>query len=239
MVPFVASQQSESGGEGSTGDASQTSFTIHRRRNARHPCLPGVFEVIKTVLLILWCAASLCAQTLNPAKLLQPPTDTWPSHNGDYTGRRYSTLSQINQGNIQSLALAWAFQTHQQAMKSTPLEVDGILYFTVPNHVWAVDARTGRQIWQFQRQSEGNYIDQRGVAMYRDRLYFGTPDAHLICLNARDGKKIWEVEVADVKFGYYISVAPLVVNDKLIVGMSNDQTDIAGFLDARSPEDGR
>ncbi|HLY60675.1 MAG TPA: acido-empty-quinoprotein group A [Terriglobia bacterium] len=193
----------------------------------------------KSILAFLLCVTSLHAQSLDPAALLKPPTDAWPSHNGDYTGRRFSTLSQINQGNIHSITLDWAFQTHQQAMKSTPLEVNGILYFTVPNHVWAVDARTGRQIWQFQRQSEGNYIGQRGVAMYHDRLYFGTPDAHMICLNARDGKKIWEIEVADVKFGYYISVAPLVIKDKLIVGMSNDQTDIAGFLDARSPEDGK
>lgn len=190
-------------------------------------------------LVFLLCAAQAYSQGFDPKALLRPPTDTWPSYNGDYSGRRYSTLSQINLDNIGSLALAWAFQTHQQALKSTPLEANGILYFTVPNHVWAVDARTGRQIWHFRRESEGDDIGQRGVAMYGDRLFFGTPDAHLICLNARSGRKIWEVEVGDVKFGYYISVAPLVVKDRLIVGISNDQTDIAGFLDARSPADGK
>ena len=90
--------------------------------------------------LFLAAAAGLYAQGLDPAKLLQPPTDTWSSYNGDYTGKRYSTLAQINRGNVGSLAMAWAFQTHQQAMKSTPLAVNGILYFTVPNHAWAVDA---------------------------------------------------------------------------------------------------
>jgi len=192
---------------------------------------------MKSIVLFL-CAAPIYAQGLDPGALLKPPTDTWPSYNGDYSGRRYSTLSRINEDNVRSLTLAWAFQAHQQELKSTPLEVNGILYFTVPNHVWAVDARTGRQIWHFQRQSEGDDIGQRGVAMYGDRLFFGTPDAHLICLDARSGKKIWEVEVADVKFGYYISMAPLVVKDRLIVGISGDQTDIAGFLDARSPRDG-
>ena len=170
---------------------------------------------------------------------MRPPTGAWPSYNGDYTGRRFSTLSQINRNNIRSLTLAWAFQTHQQALKSTPLEVGGILYFTVPNHVWAIDARTGRQIWHFSRPSEGDLIGQRGVAMYRDKLYFGTPDAHLVCLDARDGKELWETVVADVKFGFYISMAPLVVKDRLIVGISNDETDIAGFLEARSPADGK
>jgi alcohol dehydrogenase (cytochrome c) len=189
------------------------------------------------ILILLW-APSIFSQGRDPSALLKPPTTNWPTYNGDYTGRRYSPLSQINQSNVNSLTLAWAFQTHQQAMKSTPLEVNGIVYFTVPNHVWAVDARTGRQIWHFQRESEGNFIANRGVAMYKDRLFFGTPDAHLICLDARTGKKIWDVVVADTAFGYYISMAPLVVHDHLIVGISGDQTDIKAFLDCRSPEDG-
>jgi alcohol dehydrogenase (cytochrome c) len=134
--------------------------------------------------------------------------------------------------------MAWAFQTHQQAIKSTPLLVNGVLYFTVPNHVWAIDARTGRPVWHFQRQSGGNMIGQRGVAMFGDRLYLGTPDAHLICLDARTGKQIWDQEIADYKFGYYISVTPLVIKDRLIMGMSNDQSDVPGFLEARSPQDG-
>jgi alcohol dehydrogenase (cytochrome c) len=189
----------------------------------------------------LFLAGALWAQGqgLAPATLLRPPTDAWPSYNGDYTSKRYSTLAQINRTNVGSLTMAWAFQTRQQAIKSTPLMVNGVLYFTVPNHVWAVDARTGRQVWHFQRQSGGNMIGQRGVAMYNDRLYFGTPDAHLICLDARTGKPVWDLEIADYKFGYYISVTPLVVKDKLILGMSNDQSDVAGFLEARSPEDGK
>ncbi|MGH9470793.1 MAG: acido-empty-quinoprotein group A [Terriglobia bacterium] len=195
---------------------------------------------MKKLLILMLCAASGYAQGLNPALLLKPPTTTWPSYNGDYSGRRYSALSQINQANVESLTLAWAFQTHAALpLKSTPLEVNGILYFTVPNQVWAADARTGRQIWTFRRESEGDEIGQRGVAMYHNRIYFGTPDAHLICLDARNGKKIWEVTVADVGFGFYISAAPLVVHNKLIVGISGDQTDIRGFLEARSPEDGR
>jgi alcohol dehydrogenase (cytochrome c) len=195
---------------------------------------------VRSLALLLAAVAAAPAQGLDPAALLHPSADTWPSFNGDYTGRRFSALKQIDRTNAGALTLAWAFQTRQTAaIKSTPLVVNGVLYFTVPNHVWAVDARTGRQVWHFQRQSGGNMIGQRGVAMYKDRLYFGTPDAHLLCLDARTGKQLWDLEIADYKFGYYISVTPLVVKDRLILGMSNDQSDIAGFLEARSPEDGK
>ena len=189
--------------------------------------------------LLLFIAASiLFSQSLDLSAIVNPKRE-WTSYYGDYSGRRFSSLSQIDDANVSSLTLAWAFQTHQQqALKSVPLEVDGILYFTVPNHVWAVDARTGRQIWTFQRQSGGNFIGQRGVAMYHDRIFIGTPDAHLICLDARTGKQVWEIEVADVTFGYYISMAPLIVKGRLITGISNDQTDMRGFLDARSVDDG-
>jgi alcohol dehydrogenase (cytochrome c) len=179
------------------------------------------------------------AQGLDPAALLAAPTNTWPTYNGDYSGRRYSTLNQINRDNVKSLSLAWAFQTHSTTFKATPLEVNGILYFSTPDNVWAADAKTGRQIWHFSRPSEGDHIGSRGVAMYKSRLYFGTPDAHLICLDARSGKQIWDIVIADVAFGYYLSVAPLVVKDRIIVGTSGDSADVPHFLEAIDPESGR
>ncbi|MGH9584832.1 MAG: acido-empty-quinoprotein group A, partial [Bryobacteraceae bacterium] len=189
----------------------------------------------------LFFAAGVCAlaQGLNPAALLKPPTQTWPTYNGDYSGRRYSTLAQINRGNVRSLALAWSFQVHSAPLKCTPLEVNGILYFSAPDNVWAVDARTGREIWHFDRPSKGDHIGSRGVAMYRNRLYFGTPDAHLICLDARDGKQIWDIRIADVKFGYYLALAPLVVKNQIIVGTSGDSSDVRHFLEALDPVTGK
>jgi alcohol dehydrogenase (cytochrome c) len=177
-------------------------------------------------------------QGLDPADLLQLPTNNWPTYNGDYSGRRYSPLSSINQTNVTGLSLGWAFQTRSE-LKSTPLEVNGVLYFTAPDHVWAIDARTGHPVWHFNRPSTGNHIAQRGVAMYKGRLYFGTTDAHILCLDARTGKVIWDVTIADSKFGYYLSVAPLVIKDKLILGSSGDVADVPHFIEAISPEDGR
>src|SRR5215470_5268090 len=147
---------------------------------------------IRIAIPLLFLALSLsapfaAAQGLDAAALLKPPTDTWPTYNGDYSGRRFSTLDQINSQNIGSLTLAWAFRTPTHTLKSTPLEVNGILYFTSPDNVWAVDARFGREIWHYRRTSEGDHIGHRGLGMYKDWLYFTTPDAHLICLNAKDG----------------------------------------------------
>ena len=189
--------------------------------------------------LILFGAASLSGQGLDSSLLLQRSAgEAWPTYNGDYSGRRFSSLAQINRSNIASLTLAWAFQTHSTTLKCTPLVVNGVAYVTVPDHVWALDARTGRQIWHFERPSTGNHIGQRGVAIHGDRVFFGTPDAHLVALNARNGKKIWEIKVADEAFGYYLSLAPLVVKDRLIIGTSGDQADVPHFLEAVSPENG-
>jgi alcohol dehydrogenase (cytochrome c) len=179
------------------------------------------------------------AQGLDAAALLKPATETWPTYNGDYSGTRYSTLDQINAKNIGSLTLAWAFRTHGHLLKATPLEVDGILYFSSPDNVWAVDARFGREIWHYQRQSEGDHIGHRGLGMYKNWLYFTTPDAHLLCLDAKDGKLRWDVELADVKLGYFATMAPLVVRDHVIVGVSGDVTDVRGYLKSIDPETGK
>ena len=119
----------------------------------------------------------MLAQGLDPATIANPPADSWPSYHGDYSGKRHSPLTQITPQNVSSLGLAWAFQTGQDAtLKSSPLLVDGILYFTVPDNVWAVDARSGHQIWHYTYPpNKGLHIGHRGVAMYKDWLYFITP----------------------------------------------------------------
>ena len=180
----------------------------------------------------------LHAQGLDAAALLKPPTDAWPTYNGDYSGRRYSPLAQINASNVQLLSVAWAFRVRAGVIKSTPLVVNGILYFSTPDNVWAVDARYGHQIWHYHRASEGDHIGQRGVAMYKDWLFFTTPDAHLVSLNAKDGTVRWNVELADGRLGYFATMAPLVVKDHVIVGVSGDVTDLPGFLAAIDPETG-
>ena len=178
-----------------------------------------------------------CAQRL-PAPAATAEDAAWTTYNGDFSGRRFSHLDQIDRNNVRYLTLAWAYPTHGQPLKCTPLEVEGVLYFTLPDRVWAIDAATGQEVWTFERPANGDKIGQRGVAYYQDRIYFGTSDAHLLCLDAHTGKQIWDVEVADVKFGYYLSVAPVIVKGKVILGTSGDQTDVAHFLEARDWQTG-
>ena len=202
-------------------------------------CSPEkVLKFALCALLLSVLASRVAAQGLDPAALLKQPTDTWPTYNGDYSGRRHSTLDQINASNVNSLTLAWAFRVRGSVIKSTPLVVNGILYFTTPDNVWAVDARYGRQIWHYHRPSEGDHIGQRGVAMYKDYLFFETPDAHLISLNAKDGTVRWDVQLADSQLGYFSTMAPLVIRDHVISGVSGDVTDIPGFLVSIDAETG-
>jgi len=180
------------------------------------------------------------AQNLEPEQMQHPSTDSWPLYHGDYSGKRHSSLTQITPQNVADLGLAWAFQTNQGAqIKSSPLLVDGILYFTVPDNIWAVDARSGHQLWHFSHPTtEGDHIGHRGVAMYKGWLYFTTPDAHLISLNAKDGTIRWDKIIADVKQGYWSTMAPLVVRNHVIAGVGGDLDNLPGLLRSFDPETG-
>jgi acido-empty-quinoprotein group A len=180
---------------------------------------------------------------LNPAKLLQQPTDTWPTYNGDYSGRRYSPLTKINTFNVKSLSLAWTYRVESTGgrgprVASTPLEVNGVLYFTIPNRVWAVDARTGRELWTYTWDSKVNAIGDRGVGIVGTTVYFETPDCNLVALNIADGKEKWHTSICNVDQMYFGSVPPIAVKNHLILGFSGDDMDIPGYLEAVDPETG-
>jgi acido-empty-quinoprotein group A len=189
-------------------------------------------------------AAGLAAQELPSTKLLQQPTDAWPTYNGDYSGRRYSPLNQINASNVHTLSLAWATRFGAGAgnisIKSTPLMVNGILYFTSPNHVWAADARTGRELWHYQYPpNTGSTIGNRGVGMYGNWLFFETPDSNLVSVDAATGKERWKVRLADPKLDYTSTVAPVIVGNHVITGIGGDHLDNPGFVESHDPETGK
>ena len=108
--------------------------------------------------------------------------------------------------------------------------IDGVLYLTLPDHVWALDARTGRELWHYAWESKGGiHIANRGVAVAGDSLYFETPDCHLVSLGIKDGKERWRKEICDLDQFYYGSVAPVVVKGHVIAGVSGDDLDIPGL----------
>lgn len=180
-------------------------------------------------------AANALAQDaggLDPARLAVPPTEGWPTYHGDYTGMRHSPLSEITPDNAHTLTLSWVFQTNPaQTVKGTPIVHEGVIYLTVPDNLWALDARTGREIWRYRyRDNAGFRIGHRGVAISGDSVFLTTRDAHLLSIDATDGTVQWEVEIEDSGRGYWSTNAPLVVRDHLIVGVSGDFDNLPGVL---------
>ena len=180
------------------------------------------------------------ATTVNADDLLvQPAGANWISYNGDYTGRRYSTLSEITNANVAQLRAAWVFHPgNSQRLEVTPVVVRGIMYITSANDVFALDARTGRVLWHYQRPISSGLLDDaaahknRGVAVWQDSVYVETDDAHLLRLDARSGGLIWDVEYADKSEHYGATSAPLVVKDEIIVGTSGGDSGVRGFVAA-------
>jgi acido-empty-quinoprotein group A len=209
----------------------------------------------------------LPAQMLNPKLLTKPATDSWPTYNGDYSGRRFSPLTQIDQSNVKGLSLAWVYRTNAgpapgaivggegpmpepgaatgrggfngTTIKATPLMVNGVLYFATPDNAWAVDARSGHELWHYFWKTKGGiHIGNRGVGMYGNWIFFETPDNYLISLDARTGKERWHVQIADVKQEYFSTPAPVVIGNHVLVGTGGDSLDVPGFLEAHDPETG-
>ena len=215
--------------------------------------------------------AALSAQQtgLDPAEILKPLSDSWPTYSGDYSARRYSALKQINQSNVKNLGLAWTTAVTAgpgttaiappfgpappqvieggvgdnefvgaTTIKGAVLAVNGVLYVTAPDNVWALDAQDGHLLWRFfWRTRGGTHIGNRGAAMWRNYLFFVTPDDYLISLDARTGKERWHKEIANFNQQYFLTSAPVVVDNHVIVGTGND-LDSPGYLQSFDPETG-
>jgi alcohol dehydrogenase (cytochrome c) len=186
---------------------------------------------------------------VDPADLLQPLKDSWPTYSGDYSGKRYSALSQINQSNVKHLTLAWMYRVTPGpgrggrgspsvivggegpgdisvgggTIKASVLEIDGVLYFTMPDNAWAVDARDGSELWHyFWKTKGGTHIGNRGLGMWHQTLFMETPDDYLVALDSQTGKERWHKEIANLSQGYFSTPAPVVVGNHVLVGTGND-----------------
>jgi len=170
----------------------------------------------------------------------------WLTYSGGYSSQRYSLLKQIDTSNAKNLELKWMVQNQVFGpWETSPLVVDGIMYLTQrPNDVMAVDAKTGRMFWLYRYTNSGRQqvccgAQNRGVAMLGDTLFMGTLDAHLVAIDAKNGKPLWTTLVADDKLAYSITLAPLVVKDKVIVGVGGAEYGIRGFVAAYDPKSGK
>jgi alcohol dehydrogenase (cytochrome c) len=197
---------------------------------------------LSLVLVVSACAQVTSARLINSAKESQ----NWLTYSGDYGGHRFSALEQINKDNVQSLVAKWVYQTGATGkFETTPLAVDRILYGTAPdNRVFALDAQAGRPIWLYQRQLPSDIRPccgrvNRGVAVLGDKVFFGTLDAHVMALDAKTGSVIWDVSAVDYKLGYSFTLAPLVVKNLVILGVSGGEYGIRGFMDAYDADTGQ
>lgn len=176
----------------------------------------------------------------SPADLLASSSGrNWPSYNGDYTGRRFNSLSQITPANVAGLRAQWVFHPGKSdALEGTPVVMKGVMFTTSANDAYALDARTGRIIWHYSRPVTEGLIDDasahhnRGVALWGSRLYMETDNAHLLCLDAKSGRLIWDVAYAKGNKNYGATSAPLVVKDKVLVGTSGGDDGVRGFIAA-------
>jgi PQQ-dependent dehydrogenase (methanol/ethanol family) len=188
--------------------------------------------------------ATLATGELGPgvsfADVAQPKPGAWPTYHGNVSGNRFSPLNQINTTNVERLAPKWIFPIPgaPRALQVTPIVVDGVMFVTSVNEAYALDARSGREIWHYSRpRSQGLAGDaasgiNRGVAVLGDRVFMVSDNAHLFALHRFTGQLIWDVEMADSRQNYGSTSAPLVVNDLVVAGVSGGDEGIRGFLDA-------
>src|SRR5882762_1393444 len=166
--------------------------------------------------------------------------------NGDYNQQRFHPAKLINTGNVKKLHVAWIFQTEvRESMQTSPIVVNGIMYATTSfSHVYAIDAKTGEELWHY-KHALGPITtyccgpNNRGVAVYEDKVYLATLDSKLVALDAKTGTKVWQSDIADPELGYSETMAPTVVKDKVLVGTNGGEYGIRGFVKAYSAKDGK
>ncbi len=191
-------------------------------------------------------SVSTSIQVTSEALTAQPLGANWLSYNGDYTGRRFSSLVQITPKNVAQLRAQWVFHaSNSNSLEVTPVVYDGLMFVTSANDAYALDAQTGRVIWHYSRSITEGLIDDasqhhsRGVGILGSRLYMETDNAHLLCLDARSGHLLWDVAYAEGNKNYGATSAPLVVKDKVLVGTSGGDDGVRGFLAAYDAETGK
>jgi len=166
--------------------------------------------------------------------------------NGNYDQTRYYPGKQIDTSNVGKMHPAWIFQTEvKESLETTPIVVDGVMYVTTSfNHVYALNAKTGEQYWHYKHKMGPvtTYCcgpNNRGVAIYKDKVYMGTLDSKLVALDAKTGSLIWQTDIAEPELGYSETMAPTAVDGKILIGTNGGEYGIRGFVRAYDAETGK
>ena len=182
--------------------------------------------------------------TVTDARLQNPEAENWLMFRRTYDGWGYSPLDDIDADNVSDLKPVWSLSTGlTEGHQSPPIVNNGIMYITTPlNHVLAIDAASGDGLWEYSRQMPFDisliHPTNRGVALYGNKLYMATSDASVVALDAMTGEVVWEKAVANYRNGYYMTLAPLAADGKIMVGVSGGERGIRGFITALDAESG-
>ena len=248
-----APRQSASESEGFSPRAPQgLKAASPRLRNAalKGPLFHGAVGVplwlLATCLTVTFFASHAIAQvTFDRLSNAGKEPQNWMTYSGDYSGKRFSGLDQINTTNARNMVTKWVYQTGATGkLETSPLVVDGILYATAQdNRAFALDARTGRPIWMYQRQVPADIRPccghvNRGLAILGDKVFMGTLDAHVIALDSKTGAVVWDLTAADYRTGHSFTVAPLAVKNLVVIGVSGGEYGVRGFIDAYDADTG-
>ncbi len=167
------------------------------------------------------------------------PGSDWLTYAGDYQAERHSPLRQVNAGNVAQLMPRWTYHVAQaRRLEATPLVYQGVMYVSNSNQVIALDARTGSRIWEYRDDESTRQAVNRGVALLGDRVFFATGDAHLVALDRRTGAVLWHKQYASVDQGFFASMAPLALRDRVLVGVGGGDSGMRGFVAALSAATG-
>ncbi|MCS7024132.1 MAG: PQQ-dependent dehydrogenase, methanol/ethanol family [Bryobacteraceae bacterium] len=189
----------------------------------------------------IWPSVTWCQKPVPYSRILEAPLKepgSWLTYSGNYQGHRFSPLQEITTANVHQLRVRWAYQFPLARTEVSPIVADGVMYITAPNQAAALDLRTGRPLWKWERPVPADYQSigfsrvNRGPAILDDKLFVATLDCYLVALDLATGQQRWAVRVADYKPGYSMTLAPLAVKDKVIVGLSGGEAGIRGFIDA-------
>jgi alcohol dehydrogenase (cytochrome c) len=183
---------------------------------------------------IVWMASlSIAGAQVTYNDLLKPNPSNWLMYSGAYNSQRHSELKQINTGNVKSIAPKWIYHVPGATrLETVPLVVDGVMYISEPNELFAIDGQSGRLIWEYHHEPVIERGPNRGVAVYGNRVYLGTPGAQLVALDSRSGNLLWKIKLAEARDGYWCPLAPLALKDKVIVGIAPSDHGLNGWLDA-------
>ena len=199
----------------------------------------------RLVLVLLW--ASMASAQVPFTRIVNADQEpgNWLTYSRTLDGHRYSPLSEINAANVSKLRVRWAYQFADPRTEASPIVVDGVLYVTGPNSAVAIDGRSGRSLWQWSRPVPQDFVSigfghtNRGAAVLDDKLFVATLDGYLVALDLKSGTQRWSARVVDYELGYSMTMAPLAIDDKVIVGVSGGEAGIRGFVDAYDARTGK